>query len=374
MNWSILLAILSALCFVLFVYPYAIYGPILAALPRQDIERRQHDASVSLLFCAYNEAPSLGAKIENLRRLKSSYPDLEILAYDDGSQDATAALLGKEERLLTLVKGPGRRGKAAGMKRLAELARGTILIFTDANVLLDQHVIANILQYYADEEIGGVCGTLKYSDDARSETASVSSSYWSLDERLRTLESATGSVMGADGSIFSIRRSLYPSFPDNVLDDLTVSMSVVFAGKRLVKAGDVIAYENSVVAQDEERRRKIRIGARAMRTHVYLRPKLRNMSAIDRFKYTSRKVLRWFGASFLVGGISFGTAALYLANPSAALLAAVSVCAILMLALAPVRSARKVWRAIELLFATQYGVFQGALGRDYVTWSPAKTR
>ena len=43
--------------------------------------------------------------------------------------------------------------------------------------------------------------------------------------------------MGADGSIFAVRRELYPDFPDTVQDDFTVSMSAVFAGRRLVRRG-----------------------------------------------------------------------------------------------------------------------------------------
>ena len=78
---------------------------------------------------------------------------------------------------------------------------------------------------------------------AASPTAKVGALYWRLEEATKALESRTGSVMGGDGSIFSIRRSLYPDFPDSVLDDLTVSMSPVFAGKRLIRADDVIAFE-----------------------------------------------------------------------------------------------------------------------------------
>src|SRR3546814_6771444 len=98
--------------------------------------------------------------------------------------------------------------------------------------------------------------------DGESATASVGSLYWRIEERLKDEESRTGNVLGADGSIFSIRRALYPEFPDSVLDDLTVSMAVVFAGRRLVKAKDVIARERLVAGRGDEYRRKVRIAAR----------------------------------------------------------------------------------------------------------------
>src|SRR5690606_3537596 len=168
----------------------------------------------------------------------------------------------------------GRAGKAHGMKRLAALAASDILVLTDANVLLAEDAIDRLLPYYADSQVGGVLGSLRYIGGDSSATASVGGLYWRLEEHLKDLESRSGNVMGADGSIFSVRRALYPDFPDDVLDDLTVSMAVVFAGRRLIKAQDVIAREMMVARREDEYRRKVRIAARSWHTHRHLRPQL----------------------------------------------------------------------------------------------------
>jgi len=370
-----ILAVASALCALLFLYPYLLYPLVLGLAPRKPVRPAPVHLRPSLLFCAYNEAGSLAAKLENLRQLKAKHSDLEVLAYDDGSSDGTFELLSSAPDLLTLVRGPGRTGKAAGMKRLAAIAKGDVLVFTDANVVLSPDAIANLLPYYGDPAVGGVCGSLRYVDDGTSATAEVGSAYWRLDERLRTLESETGNVMGADGSIFSIRRTLYPAFPDSVLDDLTVSMSVIFQGGRLIKAADVVAFERSVSDRGEELRRKMRIGARAYHTHLYLREQLRRMSLLDRFKYMSRKQLRWFGGLFLGLAVLFALAALALASTPAALLA-------LLIAGAAAGASRlssggslsKAWQVVEAIFATLAGVVQGMRGKTVTTWAPAKSR
>ena len=370
-----ILAVASALCALLFLYPYLLYPLVLGLAPRKPVRPAPVHLRPSLLFCAYNEAGSLAAKLENLRQLKAKHSDLEVLAYDDGSSDGTFELLSSAHDLLTLVRGPGRTGKAAGMKRLAAMASGDILVFTDANVLLAPDALTNLLPYYGDPTIGGLCGSLRYVDDGTSATAEVGSAYWRLDERLRTLESETGNVMGADGSIFSIRRTLYPTFPDSVLDDLTVSMSVIFQGGRLIKAADVVAFERSVSDRGEELRRKMRIGARAYHTHLYLREQLRRMSLLDRFKYMSRKQLRWFGGLFLGLAVLFALAALALASTPAALLA-------LLIAGAAAGASRlssggslsKAWQVVEAIFATLAGVVQGMRGKTVTTWAPAKSR
>jgi len=285
-------------------WPFLFYPLVLRLLPTRPEKPVAGPApSASLLFCAYNEAGAMPEKLANLAMLKARYPKLEILAFDDGSSDETAALIAAQGDLVTLLRGPGRSGKAHGMKLLAARAKGNVLIFTDANVTLDADAIENLLARYADPEIGGVLGSLHYMGDGDSATASVGSLYWRIEEWLKDEESRTGNVLGADGSIFSIRRTLYPEFPDSVLDDLTVSMAVVFAGKRLVKAKDVIARERLVAARGDEYRRKVRIAARAWHTHSHLRPQLRRMRAIDRFKYASRKIVRWFGGIFILTGI-----------------------------------------------------------------------
>ena len=370
----LLLVLVSSV--VALLWPFLFYPLILRALPtKPEAPRAGEVTSASLLFCAYNEAAAMPEKLANLAMLKRRHPGLEILAFDDGSSDETASLIAAQSDLVTLIRGPGRSGKAHGMKQLAARATGDVLIFTDANVMLDEEAIGNLLARYADPQVGGVLGSLHYMGEGESATASVGSLYWRMEERLKDEESRTGNVLGADGSIFSIRRALYPVFPDSVLDDLTVSMAVVFAGSRLVKAKDVIARERLVAGRGDEYRRKVRIAARAWHTHLHLRPQLRRMKALDRFKYTSRKIIRWFGGvSILTGGI----AALLLALRISPLLAlGGTVLALLLLTMGLRAKSGPLAAVTDILIAyaaTLQGVMKAMSGRTVTVWNPAKSR
>lgn len=363
-------------CLLAVIYPYLVYPLLLSLMPSAEVAKTgPRPQSVSLLFCAYNEGTALRDKLENIKLLKQHWDGLEVLAYNDGSSDDTLELLSSRPDLLTAVDGIGRKGKAHGMKELAAAATGEILVFTDANVLLDKAALDHLVDWYRDPSVGGVCGTLRYLNPGESTTASVGGAYWRLEEKLKALESRTGNVMGADGSIFSLRRALYPEFPDTVLDDLTVSMAAVFAGKRLLKVEDVIAYERLVSARNDEFSRKVRISARAFHTHLYLRPQLRTMDPIDKFKYGSRKLLRWFGGLFLIVAALLAVVVATLLSPWAglAVLGLFGIAAVVgpRMQRGPTGQLADIVLALS---ATLLGVIRAARGQTVVTWSPAKSR
>ncbi len=188
---AILFASLAAICAAIVVYPYAIYPLILRLLPSVKTARSSlRPASVTLVFCAYNEGEALGAKIENLDALKRRYADLEVLAYDDGSDDDTLEILGSRPDVLTVVTGDGRKGKAHGMKRLASVASGEILVFTDANVLLDEDAIDNLKNWYRDPAVGESAEASITSTLRKVRPHQWAARNWRLEESLKSLESA----------------------------------------------------------------------------------------------------------------------------------------------------------------------------------------
>ncbi len=373
LGWTLVL--LSASCAMVFIYPYLLYPHVLRLLTKRTLRPAPADLTASLLFCAYNEIECLPSKLDNLRELKRAQPGLQVLAYDDSSTDGTFEFLSRHPELLTVIRGPGRTGKAAGMKRLVEQATGDILVFTDANLMLAPDAIDRLMPYYGDPEVGGMACTIRPEADSASVTSQIGSAYVAIDDRLQQLESATGNVMGATGGLFSVRRALYPDFPDTVQDDFVVSMSVIFQGKRLVKAVDVLAYEKTVAKGEEELRRKIRIGARAYHTHMFLRPQIARMQLRDRFKYVSRKVLRWYGALFLVLSVVFGSAAVATVSPPAAAILVLILAGIAVMSLRASAGYFAKAREIALAtFGTFAGVLQGMRGRTFAVWAPAKSR
>lgn len=375
---SALLYIVAIILMLAFLHPYVFYPLSLRVMkanpvPQADVAR----PSATLFFCAFNEERALPAKLANIEAIRALHPDLEVLAYSDMSTDGTLAILESRPDLLRVIPSTERTGKATGMRRMVEQARGDICIFTDANVMLEPEAVGRLLDYFRAEEIGGVSGTLHYVNDGESATASVGGLYWRLEERIKALESRCGSMMGADGSIFATRRALYPDVPAHLLDDMIVSISVTFGGHRLISARDVVATERNTTDPRDEFRRKRRIAARAFNTHRHLWPQIcRHYTMVDRYKYISHKLLRWFGAPVLGAAAIALTAALYLDGlwPIATLLWTVALAVMLLgerAKLAPFSTLSGI--AVSII-ATFMGIIDALRGHTYQTWAPAKSR
>jgi hypothetical protein len=149
----------------------------------------------------------------------------------------------------------------------------------------------------------------------------------------------------------------------------------VFAGRRLIKARDVIAWEMMVAERRDEMKRKVRIAARSWHTHLYLRPMLRKMSAIDRFKYGSRKLVRWFGGLWLAGGAVAAFVLAWSIAPVAAVALALACAVVIAAGLAGRKGPFAGLIDILLAYlATLRGITLAMRGRDFTVWAPAKSR
>ncbi len=328
----------------------------------------------SICVCAHNEAGVIRDKLANLLALRERTPGLEILVYDDASSDGTALILSEyKQHDVTVVASRERTGKTVGMNRLVAMSRGDVVVFSDANVTVVPDALAKLEAYFADPEVGCVCGHLRYLNRSQSVTAATGSDYWRLEEFIKQLESDTGSVMGADGSLFALRRSLHRPVPEDLIDDMYVSFGVLLDGYRVVRAPDVLAFENSAAGAADEFRRKIRIACQAFNVHRRLWPRLRRLDALNVYKYVSHKLLRWLTVySLALAGVFFLIGFARVTDWRFALGAAALV--VVVLGLGHTFRIPPFNRLVDVLLAmvgTGLGVLYSIRGREFRTWTPA---
>lgn len=377
----LILAGLGVALLVLAAHPFVTFPLSLSWLARPGRAARVRSAqggvpaTFAICMCAYNEEAVIERKMANLLALREAEPGLEILVYVDGSSDRTVELLRPYRDRVTLLGSRRRRGKTFGMNLLVSRARASILVFTDANVMLDEEVLNNLRRHFADATVGCVCGTFKITNAGASATASTGSLYLRFDEWVRARESRLGTVMGAHGGLFAIRRELHQPPPADIIDDMYVSLSVLCDGFKVIQAEDVIGYENAATSLPDEFRRKVRIACQSWNVHRLLWRRLRRLDALELYQYVSHKPLRWLSGVFLVAGVAALGAALVLAGFDRLALGAGALI-VLLLALGKVAY---VWPLSQLvvflaaLAANAVGVWRSMRGDRFQTWAPAQS-
>jgi cellulose synthase/poly-beta-1,6-N-acetylglucosamine synthase-like glycosyltransferase len=377
-----LLFVLGGIFLLLAIHPFVIY-PLSLALVRRLVKvpdslqvgkyRSQQKLRFAICMCAYNEERVIRQKVVNLLALRDHEPDLEIFVYVDGATDRTAEILREYSEQIRLFVSPERHGKTHGMNLLVAQATAQIIVFTDATVLLDGEVMQKLRPYFDDSSVGCVCGHLVYTNSGESVTATSGSLYWRVEELIKKLEQDTGSVMGADGSLFAIRKALHHPPPDHLIDDMYVSFMILADGYRIVQAADAIAYEASVSDSREEFRRKARIACQAFNVHRFLWPHIRRLDPLTVYKYLSHKLVRWFTIYSLSLSLVFLLMALSLAGmPLAALLLVFSILAALAIGcLWTVKPFSQIADLLVALGGVGFGIWQSMRGKRYQTWVPA---
>ena len=372
--------IVGVLSFVIACHPFTTYPWSLALLRRLPPKRRRavspptpDSLNCAVCVCAYNEERVIERKVQNLLALREYDPDLQSLVYVDAATDDTTDILRRYARDIDLCVGTERRGKTYGMNVLAARARASILVFSDANVMMDGECVCDFKRHFADPEIGCVNGSLVYTNGTASATASSGSYYWRFEEALKKLEMETGSMMGADGSVFAVRRSLHKPPPEHIIDDMYVSLMVLCSGYRVIQASDARAYEESVTSAKEELKRKVRIACQAFNVHRLIWPQLRQLDRLTLYKYVSHKLMRWFTIYLLgLSALAFEAAMVVAGYWHAA--AAVTGCAAIALMLGFFWSVKPFAQMAQIVAAfagTGVGVWRSLRGERYQTWNPA---
>ena len=284
-------------------YCYIGYGLLLYIInairklfPRRTIFPTTNDLpAVTLVIAAYNEKDILEEKIRN--SFDIDYPDgkLKIIIITDGSSDGSQHLVEQYPSIILLHQHE-RKGKLAAITRAMNVVDTPIVVFTDANSLLNPSCIRMIVHHYNNPQTGGVAGEKKIRDrHGVSAVGEAEGLYWKYESLMKRLDAAFYTVVGAAGELFSLRTELFRRLPDSIiLDDFLLSMQVCLQGYKLEYEPGAYAIEAPSVSLAEEEKRKVRISAGAYQSVPYLKECLNVFrKPLLSFQYISRRLLRW---------------------------------------------------------------------------------
>ncbi|MBP7273873.1 MAG: glycosyltransferase family 2 protein [Saprospiraceae bacterium] len=256
--------------------------------------------AITFIIPSFNEEEFILPKIENTLQLQYPKDKFYLLFVTDGSNDNTNNLIQQypfeKDIRYSLEFQPERKGKIAAVERVMPTITSPIVIFTDANTMINETALYNIVRHYSNPKVGAVAGEKRIAhENSATANAAGEGIYWKYESLLKKWDSAFNTVVGAAGELFSIRTELYqPVEKDTLVEDFVMTMRIAQRGYKVVYEPEAFAVEGHSANMEEEMKRKVRIAAGGLQAVYRLSPIL-NIFKYGwlSFQYISHRVLRW---------------------------------------------------------------------------------
>jgi poly-beta-1,6-N-acetyl-D-glucosamine synthase len=293
MHLSLILFLVASLviCFVFVLYPL-FFVLISKVFKKKGIQfKEDYTPEVSIIICAKNEEKEIEKKIHNLFALDYPQESIEIIIVSDGSTDNTNTLLQKYKESITLLCLDENLGKTMAQNMAVEKSKGEILIFSDANSVIEENAVKMMVRHFQDSRITGVSGCLSYRK--RNEHGNMEVDYNKLDVKYKKAESRLYSVFGSFGTLYAIRKSSYIPLPPHIISDFVEPTLQLINGYGNIFEIDAVSYEEVNASLRDELKRKTRIVLRSLYGYFYLMKKGLFKKPLLFIHSLFRKFLRW---------------------------------------------------------------------------------
>jgi len=287
------------------MYVYAGYPLLLAVLfPffRQWRPEPGYTPFLSILIAAYNEEGGIRKKLE--RTLALDYPAdrMDIIVLSDGSTDRTDEIVESfSDPRVRLLKVKGRKGKTNAQNEGANIARGEVLIFSDATTIYHPQALRYLATNYVDPRVGAASGRYQYFDpQGQSPTGLGTVAFWNYENFIKMMQSRIRTISGCCGCIYSVRRAAYTPLAPDVISDLVQPLHAIRKGYRVIFEDRALAYEETTQSTSEEFSMRVRVVTRGIGGLLSVSELLKPWkSGWVSFQLWSHKVLRWLVPFFL---------------------------------------------------------------------------
>ena len=293
--------VLVVLGFVLGIYAYFLYPALLRILamarprPIRAGEPEQWPM-VSITVPAYNEERSIAGTLQALLDIDYPADRRQILVVSDASSDRTDEIVrGFADRGVELLRQPARAGKTAAENAARALLRGDIIVNTDASVRIAKDALKPLIRCFGDPEVGVASGRDVSVANMEHDLNLGESQYVGYEMWLRDLETSVGSIVGASGCFYAVRRNLHMTIvPEALSRDFAAALIAREHDYRAVSVHDAVCYVPRIASLRHEFRRKVRTMTRGLET-LYFKRHLLNPFRYGLFAWMlgSHKLIRW---------------------------------------------------------------------------------
>jgi len=354
--------------------------PAFAKAMAGKLKKAEITPSVSLLIPVYNEEKIIKKKIENSLDLDYQKDKLEIVVASESDDRTNEIVKEYENRGVKLIEFAGREGKQYTIYRTLPKCQGEIIVLTDANGMFKKDALLKLVRNFADPRIGCVSGELKYINPQETSIGESEGIYWRYEIFIKKLESKIQSILGANGSIYALRKELYSPISKYRGDDFELPIRVAQQGYGVVWEPEAISEEEVYPETIKEFKRKVVIiGWHFRGAFILLKESFKKNQPLLVFQLISHKILRWLIGFFLV--FIFLSNILLLDNPFYLIL---FIGQIIFYSLAIFgyfldKKRKKLNKLVNLAYyfcmvnlAALVGVIKGILGKQKPTWEKVR--
>jgi len=172
------------------------------------------DDLVSVIIPTYNQESLITQVVDAI--FLSTYPNLEVVAVDDGSKDGTGEILdylAEQYPGLKVIHKPN-GGKRTAVARGFYASTGRFVVLIDSDSVVDKYAIEELLKAFAaNSDIGGVVGNAKILNARRNILTKCQDAWYDYAFNIhKTTESTFGTVLCCSGCLAAYRREAISRF------------------------------------------------------------------------------------------------------------------------------------------------------------------
>ena len=170
-------------------------------------------------------------------------------------------------------------GKTNAQDEAVDVAKGEIIVFSDANSMFKADAIDELVSYFTDDDIIYVCGSLIYAKDDDIASAVAENSYWDMELKMRKIESEIATIAAGNGAIYACRKSDYRRYNLVSSHDYEMPLYAGINHKKALYNPKAIALEKAGQTSKDEFKRKVRMQRRIL-TNIFT-----NLRRLNIFEY-----------------------------------------------------------------------------------------
>ena len=199
---------------------------------------------ISIIITAWEEPEEVRETLKiftTQENLKESY-EILITAPDKPTKKEIMKYVQKYPKRVKFILQPREKGKNEMLNLLIKKAKGSVLIFTDGDVFVNDIAISEIVKKYKNPIVGAVSGRIIPQNTKRTTLG-----YWAHlltygAHKMREQRYKKKEFLECSGYLYSIRKDIIPEIPLDVAEDSIMPLMVWKKGYKIAYADKAVGY------------------------------------------------------------------------------------------------------------------------------------